>query len=652
MVRIFLKLTIYLLMFLSFASYAHGQNTNSQNAAGQMQPSLNGHHYIEGELIIKLKGASGPTVLGRAAKSIHAGAFLSRASGQHNMSLRSSYPEMGVYHFKLKAGQRVSEALTNLKNDPDIEYAEPNFTFSKSSVVSATQYYTASQVVSMSSAASGGYLATGAAIEVTSSWGQVSRNTTPIVAIIDTGLDTAHPVFVGTGAVWTNPGEIPNNQIDDDRNGYIDDVHGFNFVSNTGEMIDDDGHGTHCAGIVLGVGQNIYGAAYSPSLIKIMPLKFLDGSGYGQTSDAIRAIYYAVNNGASVISNSWGGPDYSAALQEAIAYAYDAGVIFVAAAGNNSANNDVSTMYPANYTVPNVVSVAATTDDDSLAYFSDFGATSVPLAAPGMMIISTMPGGGFQTMSGTSMATPFVAGLAALMKAQQPGLLSYQAKQLIMGNIDVPQNSHGARLLAGKTSTQGRLNVYNTIEATKNATIQTDQPAYTFTNIDRQLASSIAASGCGLVKKMINEGPNDTFGGGQGAPESWSVLVVLGLFALPILIYNSLRRKEQVQRRQHDRFKIDTQVKVQVGGRDLVGSISSISLGGVQLNTDALIEQGGIVSMAIRSPDGAEQIKIEGRIVWSEDQKSYGVQFAETTATIREQISSWTTGLQKVPVKK
>lgn len=633
-------------MFLSFSSYAHGQNANSSNANKKL---INGHRYVEGELIVKMKNSQGPFVQNsRAAVATRAGQMLSRFSNKKGMTLRNSYPEMGVYHFKIKEGQKTLDALNDLKSDPDVEYAEPNYTYSKSSVVSASQVYTASQVASMANYAQGGYLATTAPIQVTNSWGHVINNNTAVVAIIDTGLDTTHPVFVGSNSVWTNPGEIANNHIDDDGNGYIDDVHGFNFVSNTGTMIDDDGHGTHCAGIVLGVGQSIYGLSYTQSLIKIMPLKFLDGSGYGQTSDAIRAIYYAVNNGATVISNSWGGPDYSAALQEAVAYAYNQGVIFVAAAGNNSQNNDVSPMYPANYPVPNVISVAATTDIDQLAYFSDYGANSVPLAAPGMLILSTVPGGGFQTMSGTSMATPFVAGLAALMKVEQPNLLSYQAKQLIMGNTDVPTDGTGAHLLAGKTTTQGRLNVYRTLQATAGANIDATQPSYTFTNIDTQLASSLAATGCGLVKKMVSEGPGD-FGGGGTAPESWSVLIIVGLFALPILIYNRLRAKDKVQRRKHERFKIDTSVKVQVGERELVGSISSISLGGVQLNTDALIEQGGIITMSIRSPDGKEQMQVEGRIVWSESQKAYGVQFAETTAAVREQISAWTSSLQKLP---
>jgi Subtilase family/PilZ domain len=655
MVRIFFKVSIYLLLFLSFASYAHGQTQSA--ATTKNSTSKTSHRYIEGEIIIKMKTSANPGFQGRGAMSAKASSFISRVRQQNGMQLKNAFSEMNLYHFKLAAGKKVLDAMNDFKNDADVQYAEPNYLYSKANVPMATQSYTAQQVAAMSSGGGSNsasstttYAATSAPIQVANSWGTVTAHTVPIVAVVDTGLDTTHPVFVGTNAVWTNPGEIPANQIDDDRNGYVDDVTGYNFVANSGSMYDDDGHGTHCSGIILGVTQNIYAGTYEPSLIKIMPLKFLDSTGYGQTADAIRAIDYAVSNGASVISNSWGGPDYSAALQEAVAFAYSSGVVFVAAAGNNAENNNVASMYPANLPVPNVISVAATTDTDDLAYFSDYGSASVPLAAPGLLILSTIPGGGFETMSGTSMATPFVSGLAAMIKAQQPSILAYQIKQLIMSYADVPTDGNGVPLLQGKTITQGRINVYNTEQASKTVSVLSTQPEYTVTNIDTQLSSSIAATGCGLVKKMISDGKDNGIGG-EGAPESWSVLVVIGLMALPMLIYNSLRRKSKDQRK-HERFKIDTQVKVQFGDRELVGSISCISLGGVQLNTDALIDQGSIVSMAIRSPDGSAQVEVEGRIVWSEKQKAYGVQFAETTANVREQINAWTTGLQKVPVRK
>src|SRR6185437_5616637 len=211
--------------------------------------------------------------------------------------------------------------------------------------------------------------------------------------------------------------------------------------------------------------------------------------------------------------------------------------------------------------------------------------------------------------------------------------------------VDIPVDGSGNETLAGKNETQGRVNFLKAIDATKLAVVQTTQPAYTMTSQDRQLASSLAASGCGLIKQVIHDDEGGGPSNGLG-PQSWSIFFILALFAAPILLYQYLRR-QPVQRRVHERFKIDTDVRVKVGNRELVGSISSISLGGVQLNVDALIEQGGIVAMSIRSPDGKESIAVEGRIVWSEAQKSYGVQFAETNSRIKDQIAAWTARLQR-----
>ncbi len=638
MVRILSKVFIYMLSFLSFASHAHGQSG----------PPVNPPPYVEGDIIVKLKSddsnASASAVGARSYSSLKGQNFVQKARMQKGMRLKGSFSKMGMYHMGVKGGQTTADALQEMKNDPEVEYAEPNYIFTKANATGAIQKFSMSDVGSM--AGSSSYLATGAPIQVTSTWPTINPSDVPIVAVIDTGLDTTHPIISTTGALWTNAGEIDNNGIDDDGNGYVDDIHGWNFVSNSKTMIDDDGHGTHVAGIILGVTQDIYTSPYPAAIIRIMPLKFLDGSGYGRTSDAIRAIYYAVNNGATVLNNSWGGPSYSSALHEAITYSYNAGVLFVAAAGNSGSNNDVSPMYPASYDVPNVLAVAATTDSDALAYFSNYGSNSVHLASPGVFILSSVPGG-YATMSGTSMATPFVTGLAALMKAEKPTMLAYQLKQIIAANSDII-TSGGHPTLQNKVSSQGRMNVYNSVQAVKTAAVDPSQPAYTFTNQDRKLASSIAASGCGLVKKMASGGGTTLGGGvGTGAPESWSLFVVLAIMALPIVLYNVLRRKQGRELRRHERFKINTDVKVSVGDRELIGSISTISVGGAQLNTDALLEQGGIITMNIRSPDGKELLQVEGRVVWSEQQKAYGVQFAETNQTIREQIMGWTTSLVK-----
>ncbi|MEK6556660.1 MAG: S8 family peptidase, partial [Bdellovibrionota bacterium] len=482
--RILAKYSLFILLSLSYSSYAHGQTP---------APST----YAPDEVIVKMKGD-------RRGGQVET--FVSKAQSQKGLNLKNSWSRMGMYHFGLKPGQKLNDAMAELRQDPDVEYVEPNYYLNKLDVGGFSDIVTKDEMVNMSS---GSYQATSAPIQVTDSWALITGTSVPIVAIIDTGVDTGHSVFTASNAIWQNPGENGTdgngnnkrtNGVDDDGNGYIDDYNGWNFVSNSNNVFDNNGHGTHVAGITLGVGLNIYASTPGQSPIKIMPLKFLNGAGSGKTSDAIKAIYYAVNNGASVMNNSWGGYSYSAALHEAVTYSYDAGVAFIAAAGNETNDNDAVAIYPAGYDVPNVISVAATTDADNLASFSNYGRNTVGLASPGYRIYSTYPGNSFGISSGTSMASPFVAGLAAILVKQQPTILGYQVKEIIMSNTDAVTG------LATKVQTQGRMNAYDSIMAANSASIMSSQPSYTFTNYDRAPA---AAGGCGTVSTLMK-------GGGSG----------------------------------------------------------------------------------------------------------------------------------------
>jgi len=279
------------------------------------------------------------------------------------------------------------------------------------------------------------------------------------VAVLDTGIDYTHPDL--SEQMWVNPLEIPDNGVDDDENGYIDDVHGADFVNDDGDPMDDQMHGTHCAGTIAGVGNNGVGVAgVAWRGVRLMALKFLDSSGAGRTSDAIRAIDYAVAQGAKIASNSWGGGGSNPALQTAIEYAEAAGMLFTAAAGNGGADNDLRPNFPANYNMDNVISVAATTRKGELAHFSCFGSTSVDLAAPGDEILSTIPGGGYGLLSGTSMATPHVSGLAALVWMYRPGLSMRQVRDVLLGSV------RRLPALEGKTVTGGLINAKDALEST------------------------------------------------------------------------------------------------------------------------------------------------------------------------------------------
>ncbi|HSG06015.1 MAG TPA: S8 family peptidase, partial [Nitrospiria bacterium] len=290
-----------------------------------------------------------------------------------------------------------------------------------------------------------------------------------VVASIDSGVDYTHSDLAAN--IWVNPGEIPGNGVDDDGNGYIDDVHGWDFENNDNDPMDDNGHGTHTAGTIAGVGNNGLGITGVAWRAAVMPLKFMDSTGSGFSSNAAAALIYAANAGAQISNNSWGcfgrAACFSQTLENAIAYANTLGMTFVTSAGNDGANVDVTVDYPCTSTQPNVVCVAATDQNDLRPAFSSYGATSVDLGAPGVNILSTVPSGscelcdssGYLALNGTSMAGPHVAGAAAVLISRFPGYTHTQIINLILGWVD-PVAS-----LAGLTVTGGRLNLNAAVQS-------------------------------------------------------------------------------------------------------------------------------------------------------------------------------------------
>jgi len=299
-------------------------------------------------------------------------------------------------------------------------------------------------------------------IDAPEAWNLATGSSSIVVGIVDTGIDYTHPDLAAN--VWTNPGEIAGNGIDDDGNGFVDDVHGYNFVANTGNAMDDNGHGTHVAGTIAAVGNNGSGVAGVNWNSSVMALKFLDANGSGSVANAVRALNYATmmrntyGVNIRVTNNSWGGGGYSQSLYDAIAANGQAGILFVAAAGNSAQNNDATPSYPSNYNLDNVIAVAATDNRDALASFSSYGATTVDLAAPGVNIYSTQAGGGYRYMSGTSMATPHVSGVAALAWSVASNASVAQIRSAILGGVDRIAS------LGGKVATGGRLNALGTLQ--------------------------------------------------------------------------------------------------------------------------------------------------------------------------------------------
>jgi subtilisin family serine protease len=318
----------------------------------------------------------------------------------------------------------------------EVAYAEPDYVRYFSAVPNDTMY---------------GDLWGMPKISAPTAWDITVGDEDVVVAVIDTGMDMDHPDLVGN--LWMNSGEIAGDGLDNDGNGYVDDVNGWSFVEDSNAPEDDHGHGTHCAGTVGAVGNNanqVVGVCWE---VSIMPVRAGTGTGL-LDSDIVDSIRYAAGNGAKVLSNSYGGTGFSQTIYDAVSYANDQGAVFVAAAGNDASNNDLLPQYPASYDLPNVISVAATDSGDSLASFSNFGATSVDLAAPGEGIVSTYLNGSTATLAGTSMACPHVSGALALLVSIDPGVDPSEARQILLSSVD-PVAS-----LNGKVLTGGRLNAH------------------------------------------------------------------------------------------------------------------------------------------------------------------------------------------------
>ncbi|NJM61157.1 MAG: S8 family serine peptidase [Oscillatoriales cyanobacterium RU_3_3] len=338
-------------------------------------------------------------------------------------------------------------------------------------------------------------------IDAATAWDVQKGSKNVVVAVIDSGVDYKHQDLAAN--IWNNPGEIAGDRIDNDNNGYKDDVRGYDFINKDSDPMDDNSHGTHIAGTIGAVGNNRIGVVGVSQNVSIMPIKVIDSDEFGPTDRIVKGINYATNNGAKIINASFGGSFSSQVMKDAIADANNKGVLFVAAAGNEGNNNDRNPNYPASYDLPNIISVAATNDRDRLAGFSNYGKNSVDLGAPGEDILSTVPGNQYNFKTGTSMAAPHVAGAAALLLAQNPNFSAAQLKDSLMKTVD-PLTS-----LNGKTVSGGRLNLgksfnnspankppvfnygettspwhFNNLPANNSSTFEYAFPANTFTDPD------------------------------------------------------------------------------------------------------------------------------------------------------------------------
>lgn len=346
--------------------------------------------------------------------------------------------------------QTRASVISQLLETGLVEYAEPNFIYKTQATPNDPSF---GNLWGMKNSKYSGI-----DISAEQAWDITTGSDDILVAVIDTGIDYNHSDLKAN--VWTNAAELNGKpDIDDDGNGIVDDIHGANFsgTAPTGNPFDDNSHGTHCSGTIGGSGNNEVGVAGVNWKTKIMAVKFLSASGSGSLEGAVKAIKYAVDNGAKVLSNSWGGGGFSQALKDIIQYSSDKGALFIAAAGNSSANNDSSEAYPANYDTPNMIAVAAIGENGSLASFSSYGKKKVHLAAPGVNILSTIPNEKYAQYSGTSMATPHVSGVAALVWGHEPNLTAIEVKERLLKTVTP------LATVKSKTVTGGLVNALNAL---------------------------------------------------------------------------------------------------------------------------------------------------------------------------------------------
>jgi subtilisin family serine protease len=354
-------------------------------------------------------------------------------------------------------------AVAQYLAQPEVEYAEPNFEIHIPDAVDTPMLPFPSdprfedQWALANLGQRGG--TAGADISAMRAWATTTGSDKVVVAVLDSGVDYMHEDLAPN--MWKRPASVAPYR--DEELGTIDDEDGFNAVDNAADPMDENGHGTHCAGIIGAEGSNDIGIAGVNWKIRIMPLKFMNSGGFGTTKDAVEAINYVIDRkkagvNVRIISASWGSTQKSRALEDVIRKAYENDILFVAASGNATTNNDRSPHYPSSYNVPNVVSVAALDRNDQLAKFSNWGAKSVAIAAPGVDILSTWLGNQYEEKSGTSMATPVVSGVAALIVAENPRISVDDLKKRLLASVDpLP-------VLKGKVSTGGRINAAKALQ--------------------------------------------------------------------------------------------------------------------------------------------------------------------------------------------
>lgn len=461
-----------------------GLGTQPEQALSAPEPDASKPRFAADRVLVKLKE-------GAPSEAVDA---INRKNGART---EKKIPRTRVSVVKLPKGLQVADAVKRYEASPDVEYAEPDFLLSVDQTANPTPSDTDyPKLYNLNNTGQTGGT-TDADVDAPDAWVSTTGSPDAVVAVIDTGVDIGHADLKNN--VWTNPDEVAGNGLDDDQNGYVDDIHGWDFRNEDNTVFDADegSHGTHVAGIIAAEGDNSVGITGINWRAKIMPLKFI-GPTTGYTSDATEALNYAVAEGVKISNNSYGCAGcFSQTLFDAVRKADAAGHLYVAAAGNDGADNDATAYYPSGYDSANVVSVAATDGTDTLASFSNYGATQVDLAAPGVSILSTLPGNAYGYKSGTSMATPHVAGVAALVKSKTPTADDAEMKRLLLESVDKKAN------LAATTVTGGRLNAAGALGIKLSEVSLNASPSTLDYGVATTLSGRLTSSGAPLAGKQV-----------------------------------------------------------------------------------------------------------------------------------------------------
>ncbi len=431
------KLFILLFLFvLSYSSLTVGKEIEIIK--------IDGKECVKGELIIRFRQpfskANTNQIVSAKTALLH----------NYNGRIKQKWNLVKAELWEINDGD-LKTILDSFNQHPLVEYAEPNFILKEEGIPNDPDFdlewglHNTGQILGIEDAD----------IDAPEAWDITTGDTSIVVGIIDTGIDYLHPDLKDN--IWKNPNEIPDNDIDDDANGYVDDVYGWDFCNDDNDPMDDESHGTHVAGTIGAVGNNEAGIAGVAWNVKLMALKFLNDQGSGRVSDMISCLEYATNMGVKITSNSYGGFSFSQSEYDVISAADSAGALFIAAAGNEGQDADIYPHYPSCYDLDNIISVASSDYNDNLSSFSNRGISTVDIAAPGSFIYSTLPGIEYGYNWGTSMAAPHVAGVAVLTWSVFPDLNHLEIKRQILGSVDPLPG------LTGTVRSGGRLNAYNSV---------------------------------------------------------------------------------------------------------------------------------------------------------------------------------------------